>query len=132
MYPKKIAGIWNIHIEVTLSKRYLKTREIPMDIPNSTTPAWLKRIHLEEFVDFTQIQWDKFAQVVWDRVRPKEQTKEYPKHVHPVQVLWSAARTCSACMQKRTMNIIAKTLSKRLPQRASKGEFDKKINLLRQ
>ena len=136
MYCKEIGGIWHLHIEVTLEKPFLKANGIPMGIPTSVSPDWLKELPLERFLKFASFD----MQAVIDRLRgllrtrrSRRRKKKYSPweiyHMDNGQRELENATDYPACEQKRDAFKVADLFKDaRLKASINKGEFDHPYN----
>ena len=134
IYLKEILGVRHIRFEVTLTKDYFDSKNLPKNIPLTTKPSWLERMKLEDFVDFAHIDWEKFGQKLHKRMRAAEEKltllgSRY-KRVHPYRVRLAAGRGLPACRQKHAAYGIFKLIDKkRLQDDFKDGKFYTPINI---
>ncbi|SBW04157.1 hypothetical protein KL86DPRO_20268 [uncultured delta proteobacterium] len=132
MYLKEINGIWHLHIEVTLEKPFLKDNGIPMGIPTSVSPDWLKGLPLERFLKFASFDMpaviDELRGLLSARRFHKRKKKYTSRELHKMTMglrKLSAAMDYPACEQKRDACKVADIFKDaRLKKRIRDGEFD--------
>lgn len=130
--PQKINGIWHLHIEVTLEKPFLKDNKMPMGIPNSTSPDWLRELPLERFLKFTSFDLpaviDELRRLLRTRRSPHSRKKYSPWNIHKMEKglqELSTAMDYPACEQKRDAYKVADTFKDaKFKKRIKDGEFD--------
>lgn len=132
MYLKEINSIWHLHIEVTLEKRLLKASKIPMDIPTSVSPDWLKKLPLERFINFASFDMPtviyELRRLLRTRQSCNNKKKYAPWEIHKMRIglqILSSAMDYPACEQKRDACKVADIFKAvRFKQRIREGEFD--------
>lgn len=136
MYLKEISGIWHLHIEITLEKRFLIDKNIPMGIPESVSPDWLKALRLQDFLKFASFDLQKVIELVRKLLRGRQnhnrKTKYTQKQLHRLRLALGELQNAidlPSCDQKFVAYKVAGMFkSERLKQRIRNEEFDLPYN----
>ena len=135
MYPKKIDGVWHIRIEVRLTKQFLVRNDIPTCIPRGEHPRWLRRLPLENFLEFATFDTYYFVHAVKElldyRLREGECTStQFCALSSRIKELEVAMGTIPACEEKHLAYKMAEDLqAERLKQRIKDGAFNLSYNI---